>query len=288
MTIKSPTNLETMDYKVAYWVHIYNKNIDLLNSVLLKVNALGDVNPDNLQDGAILTWSADRSKWIPRLFRKKLGDGVPCFRDDDFNKSNDDPPNENKWRVTVGNPTIQSNQLRMRSQSAVTDTVLSKWSLTGDFDIFVFYDVTGTPATDKWRLELTFYIDATHYFSIGPAYNSGIIVEAEHAAGGSATTNSTSRTNDKGLIRLERKGSNLYGWYKDGNRQPHWAFLVRRLSVGAGDGKIQLRMQVGTGNPDATGYLENFRIARGCSGVDVGTSTTTTTTSTTTSTTTTV
>ena len=68
MTILSPTNLETADYGLPGWVHIFNKNIDLLNSVILKVNQLVDVNADYLPDGGVLTWDASSGKWKVKVY----------------------------------------------------------------------------------------------------------------------------------------------------------------------------------------------------------------------------
>lgn len=68
MTIDSDTKLETFDYNVPGWVYVYNKNIDLLNYALLKVNALLDVKTDNLEDKSILVWNASTSKWVCRKF----------------------------------------------------------------------------------------------------------------------------------------------------------------------------------------------------------------------------
>lgn len=68
MAINGDTLLETHTYNVPGWVHVYNKNIDLLNYRLLKVNALLDVKTDNLEDKSILVWNATTSKWACRKF----------------------------------------------------------------------------------------------------------------------------------------------------------------------------------------------------------------------------
>lgn len=63
MSILSPSGLETDTYNARGWTYIYNKNIDRLNRMLLKIRALGDVDIDNLRDGGILTWSIPAGKW---------------------------------------------------------------------------------------------------------------------------------------------------------------------------------------------------------------------------------
>lgn len=63
MTILTATKLETADYGTPEWVAIYNANIYKLNELLLKINALIDVDTDGLIDGAVLRWNASASKW---------------------------------------------------------------------------------------------------------------------------------------------------------------------------------------------------------------------------------
>jgi len=67
MTLLS-TGLETANYNMPGWEKIYNKNVELLNDTLLKVNALLDVDVSTLQDGQVLTWDAGQSKWVPRTY----------------------------------------------------------------------------------------------------------------------------------------------------------------------------------------------------------------------------
>ena len=45
-----------------------NKNIDMLNRLLLKIQALGDVDVDNLRDGGILTWDSSAGKWKVKTY----------------------------------------------------------------------------------------------------------------------------------------------------------------------------------------------------------------------------
>jgi hypothetical protein len=68
MTILNPTQIETADYGVPGWSHIFNKNIDLINSILLKIDQLVDVNVGYLPDGGVLVWDASAGKWKPKVF----------------------------------------------------------------------------------------------------------------------------------------------------------------------------------------------------------------------------
>ena len=72
MTILDPSGLETDTYDMTGWVHIFNKNIDRLNRLLLKIQALGDVDPTYIKHGAMLTWSDSESSWIPRIYGRRL------------------------------------------------------------------------------------------------------------------------------------------------------------------------------------------------------------------------
>lgn len=68
MTILSPSGLETDTYDQPGWTSIMNKNIDMLNRLLLKIQALGDVDVDNLRDGGILTWDSSAGKWKVKTY----------------------------------------------------------------------------------------------------------------------------------------------------------------------------------------------------------------------------
>jgi len=68
MTILSPSGLETNTYGTSAWVYIYNKNIDMLNRALLKVQGLLDVDTTNLPDGGILTWDSVDGKWKVKFY----------------------------------------------------------------------------------------------------------------------------------------------------------------------------------------------------------------------------
>jgi hypothetical protein len=62
MTILS-SGLETNDYNQAHWWAIYNRNVELLNAELLKLQGLLDVKVDKLKDDCFLYWDSSASKW---------------------------------------------------------------------------------------------------------------------------------------------------------------------------------------------------------------------------------
>ena len=45
------------------WHHYFNANVDIFNTVALKLQSLGDVDVVSLVDGAIIKYDASTSKW---------------------------------------------------------------------------------------------------------------------------------------------------------------------------------------------------------------------------------
>jgi hypothetical protein len=66
MSQLAESGLETADYEMPLWCHIYNANIQKLNGALLKIQGLLDVDTDSLPDGAVLFWYASEGKWKTR------------------------------------------------------------------------------------------------------------------------------------------------------------------------------------------------------------------------------
>lgn len=63
------TGLEQGDYKLPGWCHIFNRNFELLNDQLLKIQGLVDVDTSYLPDGGVLVWRASAGKWVVRRFQ---------------------------------------------------------------------------------------------------------------------------------------------------------------------------------------------------------------------------
>jgi len=68
MTVLSPSGLETDTYNQADWWALYNRNVELLNAVLLKIQALQDVKTDKLKDNSFLYWDSAKSKWVVGIY----------------------------------------------------------------------------------------------------------------------------------------------------------------------------------------------------------------------------
>lgn len=62
------TGLEQADYNLPGWSHVFNRNFDLLNEDLLKIQGLVDVDGSYLPDGGVLVWRTTPSKWRVRRF----------------------------------------------------------------------------------------------------------------------------------------------------------------------------------------------------------------------------
>ena len=63
-------NLETPDYGLPGWVHVYNTYLYRLNEQLLKIAALADVDVSHCSTGKwVLVWSATDSIYLARQFR---------------------------------------------------------------------------------------------------------------------------------------------------------------------------------------------------------------------------
>lgn len=62
------SGLEQADYDLPGWVHLYNRNFDLLNAQLLKLQGLLDVDGSYLPDGGVLVYRPSQGKWVVRRF----------------------------------------------------------------------------------------------------------------------------------------------------------------------------------------------------------------------------
>jgi len=62
------SGLEQADYKLPGWNHIFNTNFELLNSTLLKIQGLLDVDTSYLPVDGVLIWRPAAGKWVVRKF----------------------------------------------------------------------------------------------------------------------------------------------------------------------------------------------------------------------------
>jgi len=63
-----PSKLELADYNLPGWQAIYNTNMERLNLLLLKLQALQDVNTygHEMEDGDLIQWWEPTKKWRVR------------------------------------------------------------------------------------------------------------------------------------------------------------------------------------------------------------------------------
>lgn len=64
-TVLSPSGLKTTDPGESDWDGHHDDNFTLLNSTLLKLSALFDVDTTGLNDGDILVYNGTTEKWEP-------------------------------------------------------------------------------------------------------------------------------------------------------------------------------------------------------------------------------
>lgn len=65
MSILSPSQLETLDYRSILWETIVNKNFDIIDYKLQKIDRLLDVDasPGKKRTGVVLMWNG--TKFVP-------------------------------------------------------------------------------------------------------------------------------------------------------------------------------------------------------------------------------
>jgi hypothetical protein len=62
------SGLETADYGTPGWNTIYNKDMELINAVLLKLLALRDVVSTSPSNNSVPTWSSALVKFEHRIY----------------------------------------------------------------------------------------------------------------------------------------------------------------------------------------------------------------------------
>ena len=269
MTILSPTNLEKFDYGMPYWMHIYNRNIDLLNQHLLKVHGLGEVRQRYMQDGTILVWNEAAGEWQGKFFAKKLGDGSSCKWNDEF-----DSLDGSKWNTLSGSPSVAGGRLVLANPGGTDQTLESTYFLDDDFEVMVWFEAPSV-ATNSWMQALQFYMDATHYFQISYEYVSGAYrLYFRYETGAGEVTGYITPTKRRGLMRLSRINNYYSAWYKEW-KDPQWSVITNRYLVSdIVPGHIRLFMATADTNPAVTGYIDRLVVARHCSSILTTTTTT--------------
>ena len=193
-------------------------------------------------------------------------EGIPseCSGDDSFTGSNDDPPAASRW-VNTGSD-IQSNTLRVgHTDAGGQDYAVSSWATTGDIEVQVDFDVTGYPETNYWNLDFRATIDSTHLVSNSIKYmESAYVFERDHTNGGQWYYTSDPATNSTGKLKILRDGNTFSTYYRDGTGA--WTQLGSPVTIGSANDPVYITLKAtrGEGNPDFTGYFDNFQINTNC------------------------
>jgi hypothetical protein len=189
------------------------------------------------------------------------------FRDT-FTGSDGSDPNPTYWNPNVYWE-IQNNELHGAINGAQGD-VISKFVLTGDFDVFVLFNdlITGTGTGN--RIELLLYSPGEDLGLISARYQAGSKFLGDIKHNGSFYGGViVSRANTYGGLRIIRIGTTLTLKYKDGPGD--WTILTSNI-VDADDFYVLFRITSSSG--DTSGDFDDFTV---WSGTIVTTTTTTTT-----------
>lgn len=214
------------------------------------------------------SWTVDNHP-----YRKKIAIEGPEYTvdnvDDNFTGTNGDDPNNNRWNVVVSGTntcTIYNNKLKHDLDSGNDYCyVESKYNISGDFDIQIDIDVTGTPSSDSYLCGLSLKVDNTD-----PAdfYQTGIRTNSSDRAyvfdvktSGSWTNISTTTTTDTvSKVRLKRVGNITYSYYWQNNI---WQENGSHNYGSAPDITVRVVCNSWNTKPAVTAYTDNFIINKG-------------------------
>ena len=155
--------------------------------------------------------------------------------DDDFTGVNGNLPNETKWLTTHRNPTLelQSNKLYMVATGNPGITQCrTNYTISGDFDVRVDFDITGYPSVNFWRWQLQAEISsipATYVMSRRYENTDGYTYHST-AGGWQHDVGSNDSTGKFRLTRVGDKFSGYYwnnGWVQMGTEETHSTEPVR-------------------------------------------------------------
>jgi len=147
--------------------------------------------------------------------------GVSVDPDDDFTGDNGESPDYIKWLAT-SEFTIQSNKLNWNLNESINvfAECYSQYSLDGDFDVQVDFDITSeiAPSTSLHRamLDVKETDNPSNYASIYRHRSTSSRAYSNYSTGGSTTSVAT--TDTVGKLRLTRSGSTIKCYYWSGSQ----------------------------------------------------------------------
>jgi len=194
--------------------------------------------------------------WWASLTPEEASDSFPV----------DGTPNEALWYDVYAGAYVENGLLVMDLSSGNTyDDLGTTYTIYGDFDIQVDFDVSSAPTTDGWYIGLhanTANSDLTYKgvfsrrrydISNGHNYNSG------HTDGGPWTSVYTPTTSGSGKLRITREDQVVKSYYyEDGSWQLNITGTLTNLdNVPMG---VHLQGSSNVGEPTYSAYFDNFTV----------------------------
>jgi hypothetical protein len=193
---------------------------------------------------------------------KFMGSGIPTYIfKDTFTGANGSDPNSVYW-----NPNqylkIQNNQLHCSIPATNQGQIISKFKITGDFDVFVSFDdlvLGGINYGNNLRFLARNSDSSDHVlFDVRNQYTGQIFLSNVKYNGSYYGEVYTARSNSYGGLRLIRSGTTITIRYKDGTGD--WTTLSSRI-LGLEDMFIWLGTYSASGT--VTGDFDDFTIESG-------------------------
>lgn len=163
--------------------------------------------------------------------------------DDDFTGDDGDPVDSNLWDISGirinGDPVINNNRVRISIQSGIKDSsqLKTKYSVSGDFDVRVDWNLIGTVSSDSIYTRLGGYADNGHSFSFYYQRTGGAWGFSSQTYEGSSYVSeaTTAVTYTSTKLRLTRVGNLWTSYYWNGSswvlhRQSNRIFATGEVS----------------------------------------------------------
>jgi hypothetical protein len=191
------------------------------------------------------------------------------FEGDDFSGDNGDPFNPRNWEVGYADGSdpweIQNNKLRITVAPSERNDLLSKFSLSGDFDVEFGYTLVTYPSTNEWQVTLlaaAYPYDVTYGARIRHSYYNGHrILHKAINGGGTYDLTQVSTSVTTAVLRMVRVDNNFTSYHGLTGTT-----LMKTSAVSGASGKnfqFIIRGYSSTSNPSAVFDINNFTINSG-------------------------
>jgi len=178
---------------------------------------------------------------------------------DTFSIEDARPPAGEKWRILAGTPDILDGKLKLQANGS-QETIASRWSISGDFDIQYDFDVFQPSSVSRWLLVLKAVTPGNKIIQVTREYQNGDLYrmysfDSDWVAAGQAATD-----DNFGKIRLARVGNIFYGYYWDDS----WVEIANTSMQGVQhteDVQVQIFLRSLDDNPDVAAEVDNFLVS---------------------------